>query len=353
MNPKSQPWLSLDRIENLVQLEPALVILGLTLCAWLIYKLLLGAVSQERHRNLKRLFRNLLFHLSIATVLYLAFTALTRLGEGSDSLAIPRISSYVGLLALFSGATCFVKVWRILVFEYLFLGSMREGVPLLIVNLVSLLLSLAIGSWMATEILGLKLGPLLATSAVASLVLGLAMQETLGNLFSGVAMQLDKPYEIGDWIEIQNGTQKWIGQVLEISWRSTLLVGFAEETITVPNRVVAQSQISNYATKSRPIIRSQVFRLPLDAKPADVKRVLVDSIKGHPAIRKYPEPLVLLMETTESWAVYKLVYFVDDFGAQYSIGDKVLTAALAALDNAKIPLAASRMVVMGPVPVES
>jgi small-conductance mechanosensitive channel len=341
--------LQLDRIESLVQLEPALVILGLTLCAWFVYKLLLGAVSNERHRNLKRLFRNLLFHLAIGATLYLTFTGLHRAGDSMEIPALDRINSYIGLLALFSGATCFVKVWRILVFEYLFLGSMREGVPLLIVNLVSLVLSLGIGSWMATEILGLKLGPLLATSAIASLVLGLALQETLGNLFSGVAMQLDKPYEIGDWIEIQTGTQKWTGQVFEISWRSTVLVGLGDETITVPNRVIAQAQIANFATKNRPIIRSHVFRLPLEAKPADVKRVLLEATKGHPAIRRYPEPLVLFMETTESWAVFKLLYFIDDYGAQFGIGDQVLTAALAALEAAGLNLASTRLMVLKPV----
>ena len=121
-------------------------------------------------------------------------------------------------------------------------------------------------TWIGAEIFNIRLTPILATSAIFSLVLGLALQDTLGNLFAGVALQFDKPYEIGDWIEIQSSGQKWIGQVYEISWRATVLIASTEESITVPNRIVAQAQIANYSTKYRPITRSQLFRLPFGTR---------------------------------------------------------------------------------------
>ena len=89
------------------------------------------------------------------------------------------------------------------------------------------------------------------------------MQDTLGNLFAGVALQFDKPYEIGDWIEIHNSGQKWVGQIYEITWRATLLIGFVEEFITVPNRVMGQSEISNFrrSTTLLFVLRFLNFRL--------------------------------------------------------------------------------------------
>src|SRR5262249_25507055 len=149
------------------------------------------------------------------------------------------------------------KTCRILLFEYLFLSHMRAGVPLLLVNLFTLLLTLVMGGWLCTAIFDVKLGPLLATSAIFSVVLGLALQDTLGKRFAGVAMQFDKPYEIGDWIEIMLNGQKWVGQVQEISWRATVMVGISDEHISVPNRLMGQTQISNFATTKRPIWRSQ------------------------------------------------------------------------------------------------
>ena len=218
----SQPWIPIAKIEELVQLEPALLIAGLTFGAWLVYKILLGNVSNDRHRNIQKLFQNLSFHTTIGATLFTSYYLFARFSDSSTSAE--RIISYIGLLTLLSGATVFVKVCRILMFEYLFLSHMRVAVPVLLVNLFTLLLSIILGGWLATEIFAVRLAPLLATSAIFSLVLGLALQDTLGNLFAGVALQFDKPYEIGDWVEINNGSQKWVGQIEEISWRATVLI---------------------------------------------------------------------------------------------------------------------------------
>lgn len=342
--PLGEPWLPLSRIEEFVQLEPALVILGLALGSWLGYRVLLRGISQERHLLLQKLFRNLAGHLLIASVLYAGFSALHWVDSGSG--AVVRVTSYVGLLTLLWGLMVFVKACRILVFEYLFLSHMRVAVPLLLVNLCTLLLSLGLAGWLSAELFGLQLTPLLATSAIFSLVLGLALQDTLGNLFAGVALQLDKPYEIGDWIEIQNGTQKWVGQVREISWRATLLTGMSDESITVPNRTMAQAQISNFSSGGGPIARSQVYRVPHDADIPAAKLALAQAATRNPAVLNAPAPLVLVAETTDSWAALKLVYFIHDYGSQFLVADQINEGAIEALRRAGIALAHNAVVVL-------
>jgi small-conductance mechanosensitive channel len=337
----SQPWIPLDKIEDLVQLEPALLIAGLSLGAWLVYKLLLRTATAERHRNLKNLFQNLWFHFAIASTLFTAYYLLSRFGEGNAP--IERIMSYVGLLTVLSGATVFVKVCRILVFEYLFLSHMRVAVPVLLVNLFTLILSMFLGAWIMTEVFSIRLAPLLATSAIFSIVLGLALQDTLGHLFAGIALQFDKPYEIGDWIEIQNGSQKWTGQVEEISWRATILIGFADELITVPNRVMAQAQVSNFSLKGKPILRSQLFRIEYGTDPVPVRKLLFEAGLKCRLIRQDIRPIVYISETTESWISFKLVYFIDNYGSQFLIGDEVIRTVLADFEAAGIRLASSRL----------
>jgi small-conductance mechanosensitive channel len=339
-----EPWVPADRIEALVQLEPALVIAGLVLGAWLSYKLLLRQVSEERHRNLRGQFRGILSHLALATALFLSYYGLGSLGDAVP--AAPRIATYVGLVTLLSGATVFVKTSRILLFEYLFLSHMRAGVPLLLVNIFSLVLSVLLGAWFATEVFGLRLAPLLATSAIFSLILGLALQDTLGNLFAGVALQFDKPYEIGDWIEVQVDGHTWVGQVQEISWRATVLIAFTDEAITVPNRVMGQSRISNFSVKTRPVIRSQLFRLPHGTSLERAREILVGAALQVPDIRKDPAPLVLVGEAAESWIAVKLVYFIDQFGLQYLIADQVFSRAISGLEKAGIALANPKVTVL-------
>jgi small-conductance mechanosensitive channel len=200
-----------------------------------------------------------------------------------------------------------------------------------------------IGGLIVSEIFQIRLAPLLATSAIFSIVLGLALQDTLGNLFAAIALQLDKPYEIGDWIEVQSGTQKWIGQVYEISWRATVLIGLSDESLTIPNRVMAQAEVSNFSHKARPLVRSQSFRIPFGTPIPLVKETLARAGAGVPAIRKNPAPFALVSETTESWITVKLVYFIDDYGSQWAIADQVLTHATRALAEARIELAGPRL----------
>ncbi|MBS1963764.1 MAG: mechanosensitive ion channel family protein [Bdellovibrionales bacterium] len=342
MNPKNPPLIPLARIESLLSPEPVFVLAGLALVAWLIYKIFLRAASAERHRNLKRHFLNMLAHLTVFGVLYLGYSVSLRaadLGNGPSDV----LTSYLGLATLVSGAIVFVKISRIILFEYLFLGHMREGVPLLIVNLFALLLSVGIAGWFATEIFGIKLGPVLATSAVFSLILGLALQDTLGNLFAGVALQLDKPYEIGDWIEVSQGGQTWVGQVEEISWRATTLIGLFDEFLILPNRLMSGSEISNFTARGAPIWRSQAFRIPYAADLNTTKEIIARAVAQVDGVRTNPSPIVWIRETTESWLVFRCSYTIDDYSHQFRVGSNVITAVVEALKQSGFAAAANRI----------
>ena len=319
------------------------MVLGLAAASWLIYKLLLKEISAQRHQNLHRLFANLAVHTGTWILMAVAFLSLQAIDQPSG--AVERLEAYLGFALIISCGIVFVKTCRILLFEYLFLGHMRAGVPVLLVNLFSLLLSIILGVWVVTEIFDIKLAPLLATSAIFSLVLGLALQDTLGNLFAGIALQLDKPYEIGDWIEIQNNGRKLVGQVLEISWRATVLIGLSEESITLPNRLMSQAEVSNFSTKTRAVIRSQIFRVTYGADLALAKQSLLEAARSVPVTLSNPSPLALIFETTESWIAIKLIYFIENYGSQFVVADQIFQKGLEALDKAGIATAGPRIFV--------
>lgn len=317
------------------------MLFGLSIAAWLIYWIFLRDASPIRHRNLRGLFLNLFAHLLILAAFFGAYTLAhngVALGDSND-----RLTSYFGLAALVSGAIVFVKVSRIFMFEYLFLGHMKEGVPVLIVNLFSLLLSIGIAGWFATEIFGIRLAPVLATSAVFSLILGLALQDTIGNLFAGVALQLDKPYEIGNWIEIVQGGQTYVGQVEEITWRATTLIGLFDELLILPNRLMAAAEISNFSARSTPIWRGQSFRLPYTADISSVKDILKEALSGAEGVRKTPQPYVWIRECTESWLVFRCSYTIDDYPLQFRVGSNVIIAVVEGLKRHGLTTAAQRV----------
>jgi small-conductance mechanosensitive channel len=326
---------------GLLEIEPFILLMILFAVTWLFYKLFLNGVSDERHRNLKTHFQSLVRNYFVFAVLFVVFLFLQ---ETDPSLGqLTRIKPYVALLSLAWGMICFVKTSRLLVLMYLFMGSMQAGVPLLIVNIFSLILTAALSFWSASQIFGVQLAPLLATSAAFSVVLGLAMQDTLGNLFAGISLQIDKSFEIGDWLEIVSGVQKAVGQVKEISWRSTTLVGLSDELLTLPNRFVAQAQISNFSPPLQPIVRSQYFKIKHGQDTALVKDLLERSTAEIGDVRGLPAPFAYVNETAESYISFKIIYFIDSYGTQHVVGDKVLRKGLDILQKNNIQLATQRL----------
>ncbi|MCB0368740.1 MAG: mechanosensitive ion channel family protein, partial [Bdellovibrionales bacterium] len=178
-----------------------------------------------------------------------------------------------------------------------------------------------------------------ATSAAFSIILGLALQDTLGNLFAGIAMQIDKSFEIGDWLEISSGPIKVIGKVKEITWRSTVFMGPNDEFITLPNRWMAQAQISNFSPDELSISRSVIFKLQHGCSPDEVIETLESCVAGISEIRGLPTPQAFISEVTESYICFKLIYHLDNYGHQSTVGDKIYRKAFQVLKEKNIHLA--------------
>lgn len=308
---------------NLLDVELYVVVGILCFGTFLFYKSFLKRASQIRHQNIQNHLRVINRHFLGLTFLF--FTYLILHEEITASLFIKKITPYVGMATYFVGVQLFVRVCRLNVLMYLFLGSMTAGVPVLLVNIFSLLLFVSLGLWSVSQLFGVQVAPLIATSAALSVILGLALQDTLGNLFAGISMQIDKTFEIGDWLEIQNGGSKVVGQVRELTWRATVLSGLSDEVITLPNKIVALSQISNFSPPGIPVMRSQIFRIPHDQDANRAKDLLEMAVSQIADIRAIPSPLAYVSELNENWIAIKMIYFIDNYGRQFLIGDKVFS----------------------------
>ncbi len=106
-----------------------------------------------------------------------------------------------------------------------------------------------LGAWLAVVdvAFGVSVTGLVATSGIIAIVLGLALQSTLGDLFSGVAIGIDRPFGIGDLVWVEGGIE---GRVVETNWRSTRIMTAASDVATIPNSVVAKSRLLNRSAPS-------------------------------------------------------------------------------------------------------
>jgi small-conductance mechanosensitive channel/CRP-like cAMP-binding protein len=91
-------------------------------------------------------------------------------------------------------------------------------------------------------VIGVAIAGLVATSGVVAIILGLALQTTLSDVFSGIAIGLERAYKPGDLIWVEGGIE---GQVLQVNWRSTQIVTLHDSIAIVPNSVIAKSRLEN------------------------------------------------------------------------------------------------------------
>lgn len=333
----NEKFIQTQNLYSLLEIEPYILLGVLLIVTWMFYRFFLQGASEERHRNIQNHFKNIVRHFIILSLLFFFFLLLNE--SDLQVPSIKRLTPYIGLFTLAWGMIVFVKTCRLVVLQYLFMSSMQSGVPLLIVNIFSLLLSVVLIFWTASHVFGIQLGPLLATSAAFSIILGLALQDTLGNLFAGISMQIDKSFEIGDWLEITSGSQKVVGQVKEITWRSTIFQGLYDEVVTLPNRWMAQAQISNFSPSDSPIIRGVSFKLEHGVNPEVVIEILETSIAGVSEIRGIPSPIAYIRDVDENNITFRLIFHIDNYGSQYTISDKVYRNGFKALTQKGIRLA--------------
>ena len=178
---------------------------------------------------------------------------------------------------------------------------------------------------------------LLTTSALLTAIVGLSLQDTLGNLFAGLAIQAEHPFEIGDWIRFGDDPHH-IGKVVEINWRATKLVTIENVLVVVPNGVLAKSPLANFDKPSRPSMRGVEVFAPVVVPPQRVRDLLLAAIRGVDGVLDDPSPSVLTRAFSERGVSYQLRYFIADFAAQLVIEGAVRERAWYALQRAGVAI---------------
>src|SRR5205085_3869995 len=129
-----------------------------------------------------------------------------------------------------------------------------------------------------------------ATTAVGAVVICFALQDTLGNLFAGLAIQIEKPFRVGQWVTIGGKD----GLVSEITWRATKIRTKAGNFVVVPNSVLSRDTITNYSEPTRETRLEVEVAAGYDEPPNDVKPVIVQALAGEPLIMPDNAPEGLL-----------------------------------------------------------
>ena len=163
---------------------------------------------------------------------------------------------------------------------------------------------------------------IVAASAASAVVVGFALQDTLGNAIAGLAIQIEKPFRVGHWIKV--GDQ--VGVVEEITWRATKLRTRAGAFVIVPNSVISKEAIVNFNEPVRPVRFSIDVGATYAKGPNEVREALFEAVHRSSRALREPKPAVHLVDFGNSAIVYRVKFWVAEFAEEDTALDEVRTA---------------------------
>lgn len=214
--------------------------------------------------------------------------------------------NWVGFVWTMLTTIVLLQFINILVFEHLRAGT---RIPRLLRDLLFGFITIIILLSALQSFFNLKLTTLLTTSAVLTIILGLALQETLSNLFSGLSLNLEQAFNLGDWLKIGD----YIGKVVQINWRSVHMQTRLGEIIVMPNSQIAKETLINYSVgKSQPLWHQIKIGLSYDDSPHRVEKVIRETIREVVG-PDLPEAVVRLEDFQDFSILYDVRYPYRDF----------------------------------------
>ena len=239
-----------------------------------------------------------------------------------DLLARPRsavgvrISETLVWITLIMAA---LSLLNVILFEGAPQGSWQAKVPKLFRDLGRFLLVLIGSAIVLSSVWGADLGGFLTALGVGSLVLGLALQDSLGNIFSGVALLFEQPIAMGDWVQIGES----LGQVVEVNWRAVHLQTTNDDLMVIPNSELAKGQFTNFS-RPTPLHRVEVpFSFSYDDPPNRVRQLLIAAALEIPDVLSTPPPDVVVASYGDFAINYKAQIFAPDFRTGDGIQDEM------------------------------
>ena len=300
-----------------------MVDLGPIINCWnspLLYIVLLGLAGIVVWRLIPSHFANARLIVQIAFFIAMSFLTLD-LGvvpyepAGGDDTARAILIGSVKLLWWVHLAWALIGFVRIyLVFE----RKPREARLLqdVVVGIVYVGMLLSILSF----VFAVPVGTLIATSGVFAVILGLALQNTLGDLFSGVALNLGRPYVLGNWIVLSDGTE---GRVVETNWRSTLLLTPAHNVVALPNSFLAKIGVTNISSPDESHGLSVTIEVAPTKMPAIIVNVMHTVLLSCNSILRDPAPSVVIKSLDAAAIELELSFRVANIGQRNAARNEI------------------------------
>lgn len=300
--------------------------LGFVLLALFLY--VVAPAGRRRVRNAMVLFLLATLGLFVETTLQYAGHG----GVGTFATIAKWVIQWLAFIA-------YINIVGVLIFDLLLeLAHIRA--PRILRDLLSALAYIIAAITLLSKS-GVDLTGIITTSAVITAVIGFSLADTLGNIMGGMALQVEKSINVGDWVRLPDLQE---GRVVEISWRQTSIETRDWDTIVVPNSVLMKGQVTVMGRRTGEPLqqrRTLLFHVDYRFNPTEVIRVVQDALRREPMLHvaQTPEPHVLLGDVRESYNRFVVRYWLTELALNEPTDSVVRTHISVALRRAGITFA--------------
>lgn len=162
---------------------------------------------------------------------------------------------------------------------------------------------------MLNSFFGISLAGIGITAAVATGVIGFALQDTLSSVIAGISISIEKPFQVGDWVKVS----ALEGEVDQISWRTTRIKTFQGDYVVVPNYSIAKTEIINYHKPNKFHARQMDIGVDYRHPPEQVKAAIMRTAKTTEGILSHPETQIWLTAYGDFSITYTIKFWINEF----------------------------------------
>ena len=234
-------------------------------------------------------------------------------------------------LAIASGCARLIEVWLVAQNadgSDTKLSQLSRGALYGVSLVVALIVFFMVNDYEPTELY-------VSTGAIAALV-AFAMQQTLGDLFSGISLSIEKPFKIGDWLRFNDGSE---GEVTDINWRATRLRGWDNTTFIMPNGQLARQSFTNLHGPNHLYAPWYYIRISGEADPNQIKKLLETAARRCESVLSNPAPVARLTDGEKVPYTYMVWVHFRNYPEMFAGREELYTEIRAALLNADLQLA--------------
>ncbi len=210
---------------------------------------------------------------------------------------------YLSFFKYISLSVLGVELLSFLIFDYIWLKTRTGAVPTIFRDIIKFIIYTTIIIFILS-IFNINIAPFLTTAGILTMVIGLALQDTLGNVFSGLAMQFSGPFREGDIIEI--GDIK--GRIEKIDWRSTYIYTRMKNYVIVPHSTMSKLEIKNFTRPRKRTMRRLTVGLSYNAPTSKVRRIIMDVLKNMEAVTEKHECRVFVQSFDDFTVTYEIEF---------------------------------------------